>query len=488
VRDERLVVGFVALHVLVAAPGLALLYALGLVRAKPAPLLAALGPGFLVGVVVVGLPMIVLLVAGVAVTTFLSLALLGVVTLALAFAAMRAHRNRRREPASGDDRPPRLETAVERIVLLGLALYLAVGSVAFAHLPTAWDDANIWSLRGLALYHHDGLVPEIFSNPTLTFVHLDYPILQPVLEASFFRAIGAIDLRLWHLELWVVLTAAIWTMAWLLAPLGRRWLWVIVLGVLTLANVVTANVTVGYADVTMAALLGCGTLAFGIWLDGGHRAHAILGALFVAGAANVKNEGLAFGVAVLVSLTAVVVARRRARWRDLALSVAIFVAAVLPWLIYVAANEAAVRPIPSPWEFVDNPGYLGDRISFLWRGVEQVLLQFSSTATWSFLVPGFVVAAVVLISVGRHRSVAAFYLGAWLLASCSVAYTYWVTPIADLEAFEQRSGPRIVLGAVFIAGAGLAHLLQRATAAATAADVDPLLAEQRDRRVAEPQA
>ena len=95
------------------------------------------------------------------------------------------------------------------------------------------------------------------------------------------------------------------------------------------------------------------------------------------------------------------------------------------------------------------------------------------------MVPAFLVVGATLVVVRRHSAVATFYLLAWLLTSLTVAYTYWVTPFADLGGFEQRTGPRIVLGVVFVAGAGLAHLLHLAIAVAADEPLDSRASEGR---------
>jgi hypothetical protein len=466
VRDERLLIGFLAFHALVAAPGVLTLYALGFVRPRPLSVVGAAGPAFAVGVVILGVPLIALAVVGVGVGTGALLAVLAAVTLGTGVAALRTHRrmNPVTEPAGAAGRHGLVELAIERLVLAFTGAYLALGSLAFANLPTLWDDANIWSLKALGLYHHAGLTDELARNPRLSGVHLDYPILQPLVEASFFRAIGGVDLRLWHLELWVLFGALIWTLAWLLAPLGRRWLWAFVIATLAPSGILISNITLGDADTTMAALVGCATLSFGIWLERGQRAHAVLGALFLAGAANVKNEGLAFGVAIAAALLIANIGRLRGRWKDLALSGGIVVTSVLAWQLWVLGNDAATRGTPPPWKVINDPGFLIDRSGYLWRGIEQIAHQLTNVAEWGLLVPALLVVASVLLIVGQHRRVAAFYLLAWLLAFSSVAYTYWVTPFGDLGGFEQRTGPRIALGIVFVAGAGLAHLIQLATA------------------------
>jgi len=307
----------------------------------------------------------------------------------------------------------------------------------------------------------------VFRNPSLTYAHLDYPILQPLLEASFFRAVGGVDLRLWHVELWVVFAAAIWTLGWLLAPLGGRRPWVVVLAVLSVSPLVVSLTSLGNADATMAGLLGCATLSLGIWLERGGRAHVVLGALLLAGAASVKNDGLAYAAAVLVALAAVVLVQRgrgRGRRRDLALGGALFVGGVLPWQLYTALNSSAQTQTPSPWEVVTRPEFLADRLSFLWRGLEQVAVQQVNGSTWGLIVPAFLVLGGVLLAVGRHRPLVAFYGLAWFLGVLAIAYTYWVTVIGDLQAFEERTGPRIAAGSIFVAAAGLAHLMASVSA------------------------
>jgi hypothetical protein len=467
-RDERFLVGLVLFHTLAAVPGLALLYALGLLRLRPLALLGAAGPAVLLGIALVGIPLIMLVVLGVSVGLGAALIVMAVVTLVLVLVAV-GTRERRPVPVEATGAPGTLvEFVAERVVLAGTALYLLIGAPTFRNLETLWDDANIWSLKALGLYHQGTLVDGLANNPPLSGVHLDYPLLQPMTEATLFHAIGAVDLRFWHVELWVLMALAIWTVAWLLAPLGPRWPWTVVLATLALSGVVSGNITLGDADLLMAALVGCATLAFGIWLQRGGLPYALLGGLLLAAAANVKNEGLVFGTAIGIALVAAAaLGHRPGRWRDLAIAAGLVVISVLPWQIWVGGNDAATRNTPSPWQVIDDPSYLIDRLDNLWRGLGQVIVQLMNTAEWSLLAPAFLVCAVTMVVVGRARTLAAFYLLAGFLAYLSVAYVYWVTPIQDIGGFEQRTGARIVLGVVFVGGAGLAHLLQIAAAAWT---------------------
>ena len=139
-RDERLVVGFLAFHLLIAAPGFLALYALGFLRAGPLSFLAAAGPAFVLGVILTGVPLIALLVAGVPVGATASLAMLAAVTVVTGLAAARVYRRSERATGRGGAGPRAslAERAVERLVLGLTAVYLALGSLGFTHLHTLW--------------------------------------------------------------------------------------------------------------------------------------------------------------------------------------------------------------------------------------------------------------------------------------------------------------------------------------------------------------
>jgi len=457
-RDAGLLAGLVLLHILILLAGAALLLALGAVERKPRPLVAAAGPAFFFGVALLGPPLILLLVLGVEVGGPAMLAVAVGSTLVLGIVAVLRGDTWRAVEAGPP--VPRNEVLISRVVLGLIAAYLLFALTGLINLSTSFDDANIWSLRGLGIYFHGELSDGIFRNSDLSFVHLDYPILQPVLEAGFFHAIGGVDLRLWHAELWAVFISGIWTMAWLLADRGGSRAWVIPVSVIALTSIGYGNVTLGDADATMAIFVGCAALTLGLWIEGGLRRHALLGAVLLGAVVNVKNEGAVFAFALLLAAAVATLGRRSpARRRDLAAIAGVAVACALPWQVYVAGNEAATRSTIGPWRVFSDPGYFIDRLDLLWRGLGQVARRLVEAPSWSLIVPAFLVVALALVRDGRHRPVAVFYLLAWLLAALGVAYSYWATPIGDLAGFEERTGPRIVIGVALIAGVGLAHLL-----------------------------
>jgi hypothetical protein len=221
-----------------------------------------------------------------------------------------------------------------------------------APLPTIGDDARIWSLKGLTLTYYHHLQPEIFQNQAQAGGHPIYPLFQPGLEATLFQWMGSAELRLFHTELWLILGAAIWTAAYLIARSVRfaidRPVWLAALALLALTPAVVLNVSMGYADITASVLLGVGALSLALWLDGAELGHLCLAAVLLAAAANGKDEDLTATIFVLIAAACVVIVGLRERstsvWlRERALPLAgaaLYLAVlVLPWRIWTSAHH-----------------------------------------------------------------------------------------------------------------------------------------------------
>ena len=95
-----------------------------------------------------------------------------------------------------------------------LAALLAEYARAFAVAPLDRYDAwAIWALKGHALYAFGWADPAVFAGGEYRFANLDYPLLLPSLEAIDFRAMGAFDTQLFHLQFVLLLVAALAALA-----------------------------------------------------------------------------------------------------------------------------------------------------------------------------------------------------------------------------------------------------------------------------------
>jgi hypothetical protein len=466
----RAIAGPALLHLGFLAAGLGFLRAAGVVRAATLPVwLAAAGLAYLAGVVAVVLVCIALLVVGVPLS--FGEALVICVVLALPFLLELRGGAIRRRPAL---RVPQL--APEQWVA-ALALF-AVGVVAVIGVLTLgvkavdeWDAWNLWTRKAVLLVHDGQLPLDVFSGAAYATSHPDYPLLLPVLEALHLRSTGRLEPWNVHVAIWLLLACFIWAMAFLGSRVTRPIVWALLPAAAALLSI--SELLSGLADVPLAYLLCLAVLALALFLEGERRSDLALGALFLAGAASMKNEGLPGAVFALGATFAVlVVGRRRRLLAPFALAAAAVVAVgIAPWRLWLAAHDIT-GDIPVA-KGVD-PSYLfsAARWDRVWPSVEALHGQLTNTATASIFVP-LALALVVLRVRGRHRSpVAAFYLGAGVLYAASLVWAYWISPL-DLVFHIQKSVSRIYVGVAFIALAATVHLIGRPPVTLSEADAGP---------------
>jgi hypothetical protein len=455
------ILGFIGVHVLLAATGAALLFALGLLEARPRAVLLALGATYLCGVALVLPVLILLVVVGVPVTFVTVVAVAVASGLGLAVLGVRLRRGGARAPLPPPE-PARgpFERWAVRIGLGALAAYFVAGAFALPNLPTFWDDAHIWSFRALALYHFGELVPGVFLNQDLHgSTHLIYPLLQPLVESTIYHAIGRPDLRLIHVELWILLGSFVWTAAFLLAPGRRAIVWLPAVGVLGLATGTLPSIVLGNADVTVACFAAAGVLALGLWLESRRTAYVVLAGVLLAAAANAKNEGLAAAlVALLVSGAVAIVVWRRTGLRDWALGFAVALAGVVPWQVWVASHDLESRDITPLGDSLD-PSFLSDRADRLNLGAKAVAAQLARQDYWHLLVPLFLVIAGVCLALRLARRTAVFYVLTAAGSCAALLWVYWTSAYAEVTQHITDSVDRAVSTTIFIAAIGMAQLL-----------------------------
>ena len=168
----------------------------------------------------------------------------------------------------GTERPvwrrPRVATIAGIAALTAL---LSEYARAFAVAPlNRYDAWAIWALKGHALYSFGWADPAVFAGHAYRFANLDYPLLLPSLEAIDFRAMGAFDTRVLHLQFLFLLVAALAALATLLR--GRVpgvLLWPALIA-LALAPAVFDQLLTAYADLPLALTFAVALTAAGRWL------------------------------------------------------------------------------------------------------------------------------------------------------------------------------------------------------------------------------
>jgi hypothetical protein len=470
------VLGWLMIHGLFVAAGGALLAALGMLRPTARSLLWALGPSYLCGVALVVLPLIALGVIGVTVSlvTILAVALLGSGGL-LAVAVVR-------DGPSRATMPPmvgalRAERVLIGVLVVGLIGYLLFAGAALTDAPIGWDAAHMWELKALALYHFDGVPDQVFTNVSaLAPFHMDYPLMQPMFEATIYHGLGHEAVQYVHVELWGLWAAAVWTAAWLLAP-GRRVLtWLPFVAAIGVAGGPQNSPTLGNADLTAALFVGLGALGLGLWLEKRETPHLVLGALFLAAAANGKKEGLVFAAAVAVAAVAVLLGLRA--WRALgrlAIAGAAVLVFVAPWLLYVRSNH-----LPSgdttPLSTIFHGSYLVDRVDRLGPSVASTL-GWLVNSIWIYAAPALLAVTVVCFVVRFARPLAVYYVTAVALMICALLWTYWTGNFGDLPTWLSMTGARVVGSMAITSAFGVAQIASALLAARPVDEPSPALPE-----------
>jgi hypothetical protein len=307
-------------NALMLVAGLGMLPLLGIARSWRL-LVFRCGLAYLCGIVLVGIVSAHLALVHVS-FGWIGLALLA--TLSLGFCAWRLNGTER----PGRRRPNWIDTAGFAALI---ALTLDYGR-AFRVAPlNRYDAWAIWALKGHALYAFGWADPVVFAGASYKFANLDYPLLLPSLEAVDFRAMGAFDTRLVHVQFLLFLVAALLALFAVLRDRVPSFILWLSLFALALAPAVFDQLLTAYADLPLALVFGVGTAAAGRWVITNERWTLALATFCFAGTLLTKNEGSLFVLAVFVGL----LATARARWRALAVAAAADVLLLLPWRIYV---------------------------------------------------------------------------------------------------------------------------------------------------------
>src|SRR5438128_6040793 len=210
------------------------------------------------------------------------------------------------------------------LILIGYAFYATLAP------PWEWDFWVIWGMKARVFLEHGGIDWRFLESPWNAYVHPDYPLLVPL----NFDFVGLLN-RGWD-DRWLGFLFVAWAVALLLIvrDLAGRETTPAGAALVTLAAATIAvNRYVGMAEGPLIAFGSAGVLYIRGALQSKKPSDWLHGALLLGLAANVKNEGLALLIAVLIAL---LVVRAREAWR-------LWPAAVLaaPWLILRATNALA---------------------------------------------------------------------------------------------------------------------------------------------------
>lgn len=437
------VAGLLGANALILCVGLGVLPWLG-VACSWRMLLARCGLGYLCGLVVTGILAAHLALVHVS-FGWLALSLLAAVSVLAGAWHLR-----------GTDRPDWRRPGWATLGgAAALAAPLAEYARAFAVAPlNRYDAWAIWALKGHALYSFGWADPTVFAGDRYRFANLDYPLLLPSLEAVDFRAMGAFDTRLVHLQFLLLLVAGLAALGALLRDrVPTLVLWGL-LGAIAVAPAVFDQLLTAYADVPLALIFAVGVAAAGRWLVTDERWALAVATLCFGGALLTKNEGTLFVAAVFVGL--LLAAYRR--WRVLAFAAAADVALLLPWRLYARIHH--LHDINYSLTDTFNVDHVRGRlgvgpIAFRTLGAEMI-----DPRKWGLLAPIFL-ALLLAAALTGARALVVFGAVSGALSWLGLSWIYVISPF-EYSSYLSSTKERVI-ASVVLGGAALSPLLAAET-------------------------
>jgi hypothetical protein len=326
---------------------------------------------------------------------------------------------------------------------LAVAGVLAEYSRAFAVAPLDRYDAwALWTLKGHVLYAFGWADPVVFAGSSYRILHMEYPLLLPSLEAIDFRAMGAFDTRLIHLQFLLMLVAALAAWAAVVRDLvPSSLLWASLLA-FVLAPSMFDQLLSAYADLPLALFFAGGAAAAARWLVTNERWALSVAALFFAAALLTKNEGSLFVLAAFLGLAFAA----PHRWRALAAVAAVEILAILPWRVFTKIYNlrGADFRLSDSFDF----GRVASRIGLGPRAFATLGQQMIDPRQWGFLFVLFLAVVAAAFLLGLR----ALPLYSVVLAAVSWLGLTWIYVITHLnyrvyvDSTKERVISSVVLG------------------------------------------
>lgn len=442
--------GLLGLDLLLLCSGTCVLYGLGLVRDGRGALRYS-GLSFVTGWACYGVLASLALMGGAA------LAVWETVLLCVLVAAAGALLARRVPPVPHVSAP----TGPRWLRWLGLAAGAVLVAFLVAFLVRAfvspvddfWDAWSFWLPKAKSIYYFGGLDTGLggFTH----FANREYPPLLPGMDATAFHFMAGVHPAALPVQAWVLAASFLGAVGALLTrrvPGGLVWP---VLAMVAVMPRFAGNLLSALADQPVAFMLGLAAVCAVCWLLERDRRLAALGGVFLAASALLKNEGLLFGLALVVALALAVLFEERRSWRVVAALAAVPLLAILPWKIWLAANGEPTSSAYYSWSDVFHPGPV-DRLGTTLAELPQYVL---APSRWLFTVP--LVLAAAALAWRRRPALAALPVGFVALSFVAMTAIYWIGSI-PIHYWIVTSAERVSVSLVVVPALVLPLLLSDA--------------------------
>jgi hypothetical protein len=414
-------------------------------RLEIAGLSACLGPG------IFGLCLIFLSMAGVRPerTEVLSLGILAMAAATVCYFKKYANDVIERTEIVG--RYARLWTVACLLVIAYAAVVVAADVAIY---PTMeWDAFGIWQLKGEVLAK-SALEPRpaYFENVNLSYSHLRYPVLEPMISAgvhALTERLGDDGQKTPGLLMYLGLVAVVYSAV---RRESGHLVAITVAAMFADLPVFFRYAGSGTAEMALTAFYGGSVVCLLRWWRDRDWGNLILMALFSTCMAWTKNEGQA--LAAINAVIVICLALSRRQWTHCATFIAIVFILFLPWLIYLRGLPRTDENYAGRLNLREIAAHV-DRLPMIARETGREMVKWTDTgperltAAWGVF--WFVLAAVTLVGWRRFGRGEVILL--WILLGLHLLIyvpAYVVTPW-DLETLMRTTIDRLLMHAAPVA-------------------------------------
>jgi hypothetical protein len=255
------------------------------------------------------------------------------------------------------------------VTLLGYAIFTTIAPL------WEWDFWAIWGLKARVFFEHRGIDWRFLESPLNVFAHTDYPLLLPFNYDFLAIVNGAWSDRWLGILLAGFAIAIVLIVRGLAAEESRPFVAAMIAAA---AATIAASRYVGLAEGPLIAFGGAAVLFIRRALITDDKAYWRHGAVLLGLAANVKNEGIALAVSVVIAI-AIVRPRRLLRLLPAA-------AIVAPWLLLRATHVL-------PTDIVGGSviSRVMARVPVTWQIAQLLWADLNEPWVWLLLIAGIAV-------------------------------------------------------------------------------------------------
>ena len=335
-------------------------------------------------------------------------------------------------------------------VAIVAAPLVALACASVVQPPYEIDTMLNWVMKAKVLWasgdHLTGaLDPQVFTRPDLhPQSHLEYPLGMNALLAWTFHWMGEADIRVMHLQLVLLLAAAVGTSWTFLRPLIPDVPLAVGLAGLVAMPAVVHHLLTAYADVPLALLWATGALVLIRWAADGERYQLALATLLLAASLAVKQDGVFYDAAIFAGVAVSLLVHRRRRVLELLVSAGVVALTAVPWQLYSATHDLSRRDVRP------GLGRMQAQTERLLPTLDGMLNVVTHPRTTLMAVPLALVLALLCLRRRRLTEVAVPFLISSVSVAVAILFIYWNSAVT-LELVLIPALGRIMMGLIVLA-------------------------------------